>query len=168
MTHDRYARILAEVRDQVWAITPSKLAAITSLLNLRAAGLTLTPADVQARIGGEPRDRPELLVTSGGIGLVQVFGVLSQRMNMIAEASGGTSTEQLTAEFRALRDDPRVRGIVFVHDSPGGGLYGIDEADGRGRVEPSGERVVLAVRPGRRGHRHAGRRRRQRRRLHGA
>jgi signal peptide peptidase SppA len=127
MTTHQYARIVAEVRDQPWAILPSTLAAITSMLELRAEGITLTEAEIHARIGGPPRERPETTVTDGGVGILQVFGVLSQRMNLIGRASGGTSTEQLTSEFRALRDDPQVRAIVMAFDTPGGSTYGIEE-----------------------------------------
>jgi signal peptide peptidase SppA len=124
---DRYAHIIADVRETPWAILPTKLLAITSLLELRAAGLTLNDADIRARIGGDPQGRPDIHVTANGVGVLPVFGVLSQRMNMMAAISGGTSTEQLAADFRALRDDPKVSAIVLAVDSPGGSVYGIEE-----------------------------------------
>lgn len=140
----KYDRIIAAVRDQPWAILPSKLAAITSLLELRAAGITLTDADIAARIGGDPQERIDAAVTDDGIGVVQVFGVLSQRLNLMGAISGGTSTEELGAEFRALRDDPRVRGIVMAVDSPGGSLYGVDELATEIR-ESRGTKPIVAV-----------------------
>jgi capsid assembly protease len=142
---DRYARIIAEVRDQPWAILPSKLAAITSLLQLRAAGVTLTERDLQARLG-EPRERPDLDVTSGGVGILPVFGVLAQRMNLMQAISGGTSTEQLADEFRALRDDPKVKAILLAVDSPGGSIYGIEElADEIREARDRGGKPIVAI-----------------------
>ena len=124
------------------------------------AGVTLTRADVEARIGGSGRDRPETTVVDG-IGVISMFGVLAQRMNLFASISGGTSTEQMAAEFRTLVDDREVRAIVFAIDSVGGSVYGIDELAteiraSRGRKpiiahadSMAGERRVLARRAGR-------------------
>jgi signal peptide peptidase SppA len=123
---DRYSHICQAVLDQPWAILPETYTKIVSLVQLRAAGVTLTRADVEARIGGSPRERPETNVVDG-IGVISMFGVLAQRMNLFASISGGTSTEQMAAEFRALVDDRDVRAIVFAIDSPGGSVYGIDE-----------------------------------------
>jgi len=139
MTEHQIARVVAEFCEQLWALHPAKLAAVQSLLYLRAAGVTVTEADLHARMG-EPRERPPLQVTSGGVGVLPVFGVLSQRMNLLHAMSGGTSTEQLTSEFRAFRDDPKVKAILLAVDSPGGSTYGIEELateirEGR-RVKP--------------------------------
>jgi len=126
MTLDRYSHITQAVFDQPWAIVPETFAKIVDLVQLRNAGITLTRADVEARIGGAGRDRPETEVVDG-VGVVSMFGVIAQRMNLFASISGGTSTEQMAAEFRALLDDRDVRAILFAIDSPGGSVYGIDE-----------------------------------------
>lgn len=123
---DRYSHISQAVFDQPWAILPDTYAKICSLVQLRNAGVTLTRADIEARIGGAARDRPETNVVNG-IGIISMFGVLAQRMNLFADISGGTSTEQMAAEFRALVADRDVRAILFVIDSPGGAVYGVDE-----------------------------------------
>lgn len=142
---DRYARVVAEFCDQVWAILPGKLAAMTSLLQLRAAGLTLTDADIQARIG-DSHDREDAAISPGGIGVIPIFGVLAQRMNLMSAISGGTSTEALAAEFRAMRDDPKVKGILFAVDSPGGSAYGVDELATEIRAaRGNGKPIIAAV-----------------------
>lgn len=126
MRLDRYSHIAQAVFDQPWAIEPSTYAKIVELVQLRNAGITLTREDVEARIGGEGRDRPETDIV-GGVGVISCFGVIAQRMNLFASISGGTSTEQMTAEFRALRDDPKVKAILFAIDSVGGTVYGVEE-----------------------------------------
>lgn len=126
MPLDRYAHIGRVVFEEPWAIRPETFAQIVDLVQLRQAGITLTRADVEARIGGEGRDRPETAIVEG-VGIIQCFGVIAQRMNLFASISGGTSTEQMTAEFRALRDDPKVKAILFAIDSPGGTVYGVEE-----------------------------------------
>jgi len=124
---DRYARIIALVQDMPWAILPAKLAAITSLLHLRSAGLTLTPEDVKARLGGDPAERQDPRINGVGVAVLPIFGVIAQRMDLFSEISGGTSTDTLARDFRAFRDDAKVKAIVFAVDSPGGGVYGVDE-----------------------------------------
>jgi signal peptide peptidase SppA len=124
---DRYARIITLVQDMPWAILPAKLAAIKSLLQLRSAGLTLTAEDVRARLGGDPPTRQDPRINGAGVAVLPVFGVIAQRMDLFAEMSGGTSTETLARDFRTFRDNAQVKAIVLAVDSPGGGVYGIDE-----------------------------------------
>ncbi len=65
----------------------------------------------------------------GLVAVLGVYGVISQRQAQVEEVSGpgGTSIERLTQRFRAVRDDASVSSIVFDHDSPGGGVYGVQE-----------------------------------------
>lgn len=139
---DRYSHISQAVFDQPWAILPDTYAKIVGLVQLRNAGVTLTRADVEARIGGAARERPETDVHDG-LGVISMFGVLAQRMNLFASISGGTSTEQMAAEFRALVDDRDVRAILFAIDSPGGSVYGIDELATEIR-ESRGRKPIIA------------------------
>lgn len=143
---DRYARVITAVLDQVWAILPSKLDAITSLLELRAAGLTLSEQDIEARIGNpNAGSRRELEITGGGVGVLPVFGVLSQRLSLFSAISGGTSTERLGSEFRALRDDPKAKAILLAIDSPGGSVYGLDELAHEIRAARGQKPIIAAV-----------------------
>jgi capsid assembly protease len=80
---------------------------------------------------GEPRRR-------GKIAVLPLYGTISQRMNMMTQVSGGTSTELFGEAFRAQLNDPEVRSIVLNIDSPGGSSYGVSELanlimDARGR-----------------------------------
>jgi capsid assembly protease len=143
MRIDRYTRVIALAHEQPWALLPTKLAAIASLLELRAAGLTLTEQDIRARIGGDPPDAPEPQV-SGGVAVLPLFGVIAQRMNLMHAMSGGTSTEQFAADFRRVRDDPAVKAIVMAIDSPGGGVYGLDELATEIR-DSRGTKPIIAV-----------------------
>jgi signal peptide peptidase SppA len=63
------------------------------------------------------------------VSVLGVIGVISQRASMADDMSGpgGTSVERLTSSFRASLADPAVKAIVFDVDSPGGGVYGIQE-----------------------------------------
>lgn len=73
------------------------------------------------------------------VSVLSVLGVICQRAAMVDDFSGpgGTSIERLTARYRSSMSDPAVKAIVFDIDSPGGGVYGVQELaeeirDGRG------------------------------------
>ncbi len=123
----QYLRILAAFAGQPWAMQPEKLEVISSFLMFKARGGTLTTDEIQARIGDAGKS--ERTEPQSGIAILPVHGVISQRMAMMQDVSGGggTSTEALSQQFRAAVSDESVKAIVFSHDSPGGGTYGVDE-----------------------------------------
>jgi signal peptide peptidase SppA len=120
-----YTHVRALVYDQPWAITPEKLNAIQSLLAMRLAGERLTPEAIAERIGAA--DARRNTVRNGAVAVLPIYGVLMQRVDMLSEMSGGTSTERIARDFRQLVADPNIGTIVLDIDSPGGGVYGIAE-----------------------------------------
>lgn len=66
---------------------------------------------------------------AGGVAVVPVMGVITQRGSIWDELFGGgsTSTESLTALMQQLAGDENVTGIVLNIDSPGGTLGGLTE-----------------------------------------
>lgn len=123
----QYLRILAAFAGQPWAMQPEKLEVISSFLMFKARGGLLTPDEVQARIGDQRQSGDA--VPPSGVAVIPVHGVISQRMAMIHDVSGGggASTEAIAHQFRAALTDEGVKAIIFSHDSPGGGTYGVDE-----------------------------------------
>jgi signal peptide peptidase SppA len=61
------------------------------------------------------------------VAVIPIYGVISQRQNLMAADSGGTSIEGVTNDFRDAMADPEVDGIVFDFDSPGGTIDGVAE-----------------------------------------
>lgn len=118
----KYQRILRAAYNTPWAILPEKLAGILNFLELRAAGMRLTDEEIQAITAARPAPRGV-----GSIAVLPVFGTIAYRANMFSEASGGTSIQKLTAQFRQALADPSVKAIVFDVDSPGGSVEGVDE-----------------------------------------
>lgn len=90
-------------------------------LALRSAR-TPDPQAAALRVAG-----PSASATPDGIAVVQVHGVISQRSTFFTEIFGGVSLDRLQATLTQLRDDSSVRAIVLHIDSPGGGVYGVDE-----------------------------------------
>lgn len=90
---------------------------------------------------GKPMDR-----SRGVVAILGVYGVISQRQSQVDDISGpgGTSIERLTSRFRAARDDAAVKAIVLDVDSPGGGVYGVQELGEEIRAT-RGDKPIAAV-----------------------
>ncbi len=78
------------------------------------------------------------------VAVLGIYGIISQRADMFTEMSGGTSIERVSARFRQALADPAVKAIVFDFDSPGGGVYGVDELAAEIR-EARGQKPSAAV-----------------------
>lgn len=167
-----YPHVLGFVSEQPWALLPEKLATMLDLLRFRSGGGEMTPDEIRLALGskgcgphgglayvalddvleGAPVVAYEAghaaLAGPGGasrpvVAILGVYGVITQRADMMTEMSGGTSTDKLLARVRAAVADQAVKGIVLDVDSPGGGVYGLDELAGEIRAA-KGVKPVLA------------------------
>lgn len=138
--HDRYAHILSAVYGSAWAIMPDKFKAICDVLDMRLSGIRLSAEEIEAKVG-----RPPMLpAVTGNIAVMNMFGIVSQRANMMSDISGGTSTELFGAMFdKAMRDDT-IGAIVFNVDSPGGSVFGVQELADK-IFSARGKKPVVAV-----------------------
>lgn len=141
----KYQHIERFVTERPWAILPSMLATIVELVRFRAAGGLLTPEEITARVGAAQNGPRAGGGQSAGVAVIAVYGPISQRMSMMSEMSGGTSTEKLTDTFRAALADPAVDAIVFEVDSPGGTVDGIPELAAEIRAARGGKPIVAQV-----------------------
>lgn len=121
----KYRQVVRAVFDRPWAITPDKFEAMINLVELRAAGQELTEDEIQAAIGG--LSRPSSSQSYKSIAVLDLFGVVAQRMGMMERVSGGTSLESFSKAFRAAVEDDNVARIVLHVDSPGGSVFGTQE-----------------------------------------
>jgi len=121
---NKYRRIVRAIFGSPWAIMPEKLEQIVAFIELKAEGGNLSKDDIaavmQARKNGNS-------VVSGSIAVLPLFGIISQRMDLMSEYSGGTSTELFSRDFKSALADPSVTGIIINIDSPGGTVYGVEE-----------------------------------------
>lgn len=120
----KYQRIIAEFLRTPLAILPEKAAAISAFLRTKAAGGDVDPAEIQAIVAAKRADGVQIV---GRVAVLPCMGVISQRVDMLQEASGGVSTERLGAALDSLLADKTVRCIVMAFDSPGGSVFGVDE-----------------------------------------
>lgn len=116
----RYPAIAAAFYNTPHAITIEKLAEVQAFLEGKFRGVESAGPAVKAG----PRDGVQMV---GRTAVVPVMGVIGQRMNVMSEFSGGTSTEQLGQTIDSLAADAQVKHIVLNVDSPGGSVFGVQE-----------------------------------------
>ena len=121
----KYPNIFAALENTVWAITPEKMDAICGFLDVAASGMTLDGETLERVAASNRQQRTASTTTS--VGVLPIVGVISQRMDLLTEFSGGASTERLGRDFDALVKDPDVSAIILDIDSPGGNYYGTPE-----------------------------------------
>jgi signal peptide peptidase SppA len=123
----------------LWAMHPDVLSAVlaegamASLVPESLRGLAAL-APTQARAPADP-------IREGGTIILPVAGVLSPRGTF---GSGGTSTEKLADRVREAAADPKIGAIVLHVTSPGGLVYGNQEA-GDAIYEARQSKPIIAV-----------------------
>lgn len=121
----KYTRILMSCAAEPWAMEKSKLVTVMNFLRFQASGGKYSAQEVTEKIA--PVIQPEAAKPPGNIGLLPIQGVIGEKMNMLDEVSGGTSTELLGRQFRALLNDPGIEAIIMDVNSPGGVARSIEE-----------------------------------------
>lgn len=120
-----YVHAMQHFTEVPWAITETKLKEIQHFIMRKQTMDDGIMAEFAAK-GFEAKGRPSVNV-AGDVAVLNVFGVIAQRMDMLSQISGGTSTEKLAKDFRAALDSPSVKAIVLNIDSPGGCVFGVQE-----------------------------------------
>jgi signal peptide peptidase SppA len=77
------------------------------------------------------------------VAVLPLQGTLVPRADIMTEYSGGTSLEKFKNFLRAALEDPNVAGIVLDIDSPGGSVYGTEEA-AEEVYEARGQKPIVA------------------------
>lgn len=103
-------RIVSAARRETWAICQSWLTA--ALTDLVAAG------------NGKSARLPKV---TGGVAVLPLHGMISQRSSVWQEIFGGTSTEAFGAAFSRAINEPGISAVVLDVDSPGGTTPGVEE-----------------------------------------
>jgi signal peptide peptidase SppA len=141
--------ILASLASQYWAIDPVYLA-LMALVLARVESGEPAPAVVQDRVETDKQARndrkAQAATVPGSLAVIPVYGILTQRGNMMDDLSGpgSASTQQLSQEFKSAVADPNVSKILLDIDSPGGSVFGIDELAAE-IYAAKGQKPVIAI-----------------------
>lgn len=121
----KYAHIIAAICEERWAIERTKLQAMLDFLSDQASGVKYSAEEIEARLT-QAREK-EVARKTGTVAMLPMHGVISNRMNLLSEFSGGVSTEALGRAFQASVRDDGVKAIVLDCDTPGGAVSGTEE-----------------------------------------
>lgn len=115
----KYQNIINAIIDTPWALTEAKARALGEFIECRLlAGAE--PLKIEAAAAPTYQ-------RSGAVAIIPVYGILGQKMNLMSDYSGGTSTERIGAQIDAAVADETIRSVVLDIDSPGGSVFGVAE-----------------------------------------
>jgi len=134
-----YERIVSAAVSTPWAVHPDKLRVIESFLSRKARGEAIPEWEIVAAKQQQRKSGP---TPPGGVGIIPVYGTITQRADLMTEWSGGTSTDAVGQRIDELAADPNVKAIVLDVDSPGGTVYGVGELADKIRETAKTKKVI--------------------------
>jgi signal peptide peptidase SppA len=142
--------LLSEFLTTPWALMPERLQAMAGVLTRWSAGEPPTDEamfQIQSeRVLRDTRKQMAAANAGSGIAVLPLYGVVTQRGNMVDDISGpgSTSTQQFTSALRQVLTDDTVGQILIDIDSPGGSVYGVAELASE-IVKARAQKPVVAV-----------------------
>jgi len=142
--------LLSEFLTTPWALMPERLQAMAGVLTRWSAGEPPTDEamfQIQSeRVLRDTRKQMAAANAGSGIAVLPLYGVVTQRGNMVDDISGpgSTSTQQFTSALRQVLADDTVGQILIDIDSPGGSVYGVAELASQ-IVKARAQKPVVAV-----------------------
>ena len=125
--------LVAEFLATPWALMPERLSALATVISRWSQGAPASDAamfQVQTdRVLRDTRRQTSAAISGGGIAVIPIYGVITQRGNMVDDVSGPgmVSTQIITQMLRQAVADDAVSQILLDIDSPGGSVYGVSE-----------------------------------------
>lgn len=130
----RYSDIVAAVSGTIWAIRPSVLQALLDCdLVAKAAEIAAAKRVVQTK------------PVNGPVAIIPVRGVIDQHQSMLSDWLGWSTSEGIAAAVDAAVADPSVGAVVLDVDSPGGSVYGVQEAADRIYAARGTKRIIAVA-----------------------
>lgn len=129
----KHELLIAEFLSTPWALMPERLNAVSAVMarwSSHAPATTEVFAGIDSdKIVRDARRQNATAVSGGGIAVLPLYGVITQRGNMIEDVSGpgSVSTQKFAAALRQALADESVSQILIDIDSPGGSVYGVAE-----------------------------------------
>lgn len=126
-----HAKILEAIFSGHWAMTEQALEAIVDIVsrneyNKELAFKAFHKEAIIAPVGANRINRSTYQL--GNKAIVDIYGVLTPRATMLETESGGaTSAETLNQALDAIDSNPSIKEVIFIHDSVGGNIVGIND-----------------------------------------
>ncbi len=126
----KHPHLLAWALSTPWAMRPDSMAAYAMVLAAHygtPGALAAAVSDFKA--SSEPQAAaPSASRRSGSIAVVSVTGPIVEWPSQIDMCEGGTSTRAISRAMEEHEADDSVSGIVLAFSTPGGSVYGVQEA----------------------------------------
>ncbi len=125
--------LIAEFLVTPWALMPERLNAMAAVLGRWSQNVPASDGELATvasdRAARDARRQGTAAQSAGGIAMLPLYGVVTQRGNMVEDVSGpgSVSTQQFAAALRQLLADDTVGQILIDIDSPGDSVYGVAE-----------------------------------------
>jgi signal peptide peptidase SppA len=121
---------ILSVLNSPWAILPEKLLDIQAIYAAHLLGEKIDITAIEAKLGKPLNNNNKSLgyTIIDGVAVIPIDGVISKRMNLFTQISGGVSTQLLQSDFAAALEDPLAHSILLLIDSPGGSIDGLQQA----------------------------------------
>ena len=142
--------LVAEFLATPWALMPERLSALATVISRWTQGAPASDAamfQVQTdRVLRDTRRQTSAAISGGGIAVIPIYGVITQRGNMVDDVSGPgmVSTQIVTQMLRQAVADEAVSQILLDIDSPGGSVYGVSEL-GDAILSARAQKPVVAI-----------------------
>lgn len=117
---------IIDVITSPWAIQLSKLLEIQGIYATHLRGDKIDIKGVEAAIGRPLVNTQQGYEVIDGVAVLPIVGVISKRMNLMQQISGGVSSELVARDLKAIIADPAVTAIILQIDSPGGTVDGTE------------------------------------------
>jgi len=118
---------LIDIINAPWAVTPDMLTEVQEIYIRHMRGDKIDIEKLRADTGKPFANAPKGYTVEDGVAVIPIDGVISKRMNLMSQISGGVSTELIGRDFQAAMADSKVEAIVLAIDSPGGTVDGTPE-----------------------------------------
>ena len=117
---------ILDILTSPWAIQPAKLLEIQGIYATHLRGEKIDIRGIEAAIGKPLNNQPMGYSITNGVAVLPINGVISKRMNLMTQISGGVSSELVARDLSAALADPDVNSIILQIDSPGGTVDGTE------------------------------------------
>ena len=113
----KYDRIIAAVESAPWAVTAAKAKEIEGFLVRKANGEAIPEEEFRAAV--ESKRQPRGRTQPGGVALIPIYGIITQRADFFTEWGGGTSTDAVGPQPSKRWPDSTASISVLVAGSSG-------------------------------------------------
>ena len=146
----KHALLVSEFLSTPWALTPERLQVFSGVISRWSQDLKPTD-EVMGGIAADREARAARALSNsraggGGIAVLPLYGVVTQRGNMVDDVSGpgSVSTQSFAAALQDALNDDAVGSILIDIDSPGGSVYGVSELADQ-IYQSRGKKPIVAI-----------------------